>query len=207
VLALRLNARISCVVLAAGAGRRFKAPQHKLVSFFNGKPLLQHAIDAASASHAMSCTVVSGGNTAEILSHVDLRRCSIVENSSWQEGIAATIRCGLAYHAADDACILLVGDQPFIYAADINNLINAFTQERNAIIALTASGVWGTPVLFPQADFRELNKLRGDHGAKRYAEKQQKRVRLLATVNQNALRDIDSVKDYQQLQAHAYRPR
>lgn len=190
-----MSVRVGCVILAAGAGKRFDGPHNKLVSKFRHQPLVQYAVDAAASSRAMDCTVVSGDNTAEILAYVDLRRCSIVQNSAWREGIAASIRCGLACHADDDACIFLVGDQPYVCAADVDHLIQAFTRERDAIVALQASKIWGTPILFGRSDFPALRRLHGDRGAKRYAQAQKTRLRLIPAIDARALRDVDSPAD------------
>ena len=194
-----MNVRVGCVVLAGGAGRRFAKAASKLTARLNAKPLLQYAIDAASASRAMGCTLVLGAATEQILACIDPRRCSIVENSHWQEGLASSLRCGLQIHAADDGCIFVLGDQPFVQAADIDRLIRVFTQERNCIIALRARAVWGAPILFPRADFGGLLKLRGDYGAKPYAERQRKRVRFVDAVDERAFRDIDVHSDFQKL--------
>jgi len=183
------------VILAAGAGRRFGQARNKLLTVVRGKPLVQHAIDAAAASHAMGCTVVTGANSTDILACVELRRCCAIENALWQEGIAASIRTGLACHRDDDACIFLVGDQPFVQSTDIDRLIAAFMHDRNAIVALQAAKVWGTPVLFPRRDFAALSRLRGDEGAKRYAARQEKRLRFVTAVSKDAFADVDSRAD------------
>ena len=194
-----MNVRVACVIMAAGAGRRFDRAVNKLTVRIGPKPLLQYAIDAATASHAMSCTMVVGAAREQILTCVDTRRCSIVENRNWNEGLASSLRTGLLAHLNDEACIFILGDQPFIQTADIDRLIRAFTQARNAIVALRAGAVWGAPILFPRADFGRLLRLAGDHGAKQYAERQRKRLRFVEAADQRAFSDIDVAADYQKL--------
>jgi len=192
-------ARVGCVVLAAGEGRRFGRAQLKLLAPLAGKALVQHAIDAASTSQAMSCTLVVGAQAHEVLSGVDLRRCAVVHNPRWSEGIASSVRVGLAQHREDKACIFMVADQPHIRADDLNRLIAHHLAEREAIVALQAGEIWGTPVLFPARDFSALGRLRGDAGAKRLVQAQRSRLRFVPAVSSQAFADVDTAADYEQV--------
>lgn len=192
-------ARIGCVVLAAGEGRRMGGSGEKLLLPFRGKPLLQQAIDVAAASRAMSCSVVLGANETAVEQSVDTRRCVLLSNPRWKEGIAASISCGLAFHADDDACIFMVADQPFVQSLDLDRLIARFRLHRNAIVALRAGDVWGTPALFPREDFRALARLRGDFGAKRHAQRHVRRVQFITAASGDAFVDVDVPEDCERL--------
>jgi len=194
-----MNARVGCIVLAAGSGARYGARVSKLAAQLGGRPLLQYAIDAACSSHATSCTLVVGARAAEVLVSVDTRRCQVLVNGAWQTGLAASLRCGLAAHPYDDGCILMLGDQPFVSTTDLDRLINAFTRDRRAIVALRSAAIWGAPVIFPHADFAKLARLRGDRGAKGYAETQRRRLRFLEATDENAFADVDSASDLRRL--------
>jgi molybdenum cofactor cytidylyltransferase len=185
--------------MAAGGSRRLGARANKLLLTFRDRPLLQHAIDAASQSQAISCTLVVGANAREILDSVDVRRCAVVDNPKWREGIASSIRAGLAQHRDDEACIFMVADQPYVGVEDIDRLIAHHHAAREAIIALQAGEVWGTPMLFPAHDFDALSKLHGDSGAKRVAEAQRRRLRFVAALSRDAFKDVDTIEDYERL--------
>ena len=185
--------------MAAGESRRLRAHENKLLLAFRGRPLLQHAIDAASLSQAMSCTLVVGAGAKEILESVNVRRCAVTANPNWREGIASSIRAGLAQHRDDEACIFMVADQPFVGVEDIDRLIAHHRAAREAIIALHAGDVWGTPTLFPARDFDALSKLGGDSGAKRYAQGHKRRVRFVGALSNNAFLDVDTNDDYERL--------
>lgn len=191
--------RVGCVILAAGAGRRFGASHNKLTAGFEGKPLLQHVVDAVCASRAMSCSLICGANAVALLAYVETRRCCVLCNPGWEDGIASSIRCGVAQHADDDACVFVVADQPLVRASDIDGLIGAFAAQRDSIASLQASGVWGTPMLFPRSDFHALVGLRGDHGAKRYAKSQQKRLQFVQAANGDLFVDVDRPQDLARL--------
>jgi molybdenum cofactor cytidylyltransferase len=194
------------VVLAAGSGSRFGG--RKLLAPLAGRPLLQRAIDAACGSRALLCALVLGADANDILDCVDSRRCAIVRNEDWREGIAASVRAGLRLAAESDLCIFMLGDQPFVSSDDIDALLqcsadlcSADLYGRPSIVALRAGGTWGAPVLFPRRDFAALARLRGDAGAKRYAETQPKRLRFVTAKDPRAFRDVDSPSDLRDLEA------
>ena len=194
-----MRSRIGCVVLAAGESRRYGKDENKLLLTFAGASIVQHAIDTASISQAMSCTLVLGAEADRVLAAVDPRRCSVVRNWGWREGIASSLRAGLDRHLDDEACIFMVADQPYVGPGDVNRLISRHLDERDAIVALQAGDVWGTPVLFPRADFPKLERLRGDEGAKPLAQSQGSRLRFVAAISAAAFADVDTRADYERV--------
>jgi CTP:molybdopterin cytidylyltransferase MocA len=121
------------------------------------------------------------------------------------------LRCGLREHRDDDACIIALGDQPFVKTADIDLLISTWAEQRPAgdeltsrrrkppIVALRAGDVWGSPVLFPRDDFAALLRLAGDRGAKKYAAAQKDRLAFVAASDARAFHDVDTVADLTRL--------
>jgi molybdenum cofactor cytidylyltransferase len=195
-VAAAVTPRVGCVVLAAGAGRRFGGD--KLIAPLRGRPVLQYAVDAACGAQTLSCTLVLGDGAAQVLAAVEPRRCAVVMNPDWHSGIASSIRCGLRGHNEDDACILMTGDTPFIASVDLDRLIAAWGAT-SSIVALRAGDVWGAPVLFPRRDFAALRALDGDVGAKRYAVKQRQRLVFVDASDPSAFADVDSQADLRRL--------
>jgi len=189
---------VCCAILAAGAAQRFRGG-NKLLAAFRGRPLLQHAVDAACASAAVACLLVVGDDAEAIENEVETRRCAIVQNSGWREGIAASIRRALGERPDDDACIFLVGDEPFVSAGDIDALIAEHERAPHSIVALRTKKTWGTPTLFPRSDYAKLLRLRGDRGAKSYATRLQRRLRFVNAAHPQAFSDIDTRADLERL--------
>lgn len=191
--------RVGCVVLAAGESRRFGRNAIKQLAHVGGVPLVQRAIDAAAGSTALTCTLVIGAHAQAIVGAVDARRCAVIENREWSEGIASSLRTGLAAHREDDACIFMVADQPFVTVADVDRIIEGCAEARDAIVALRAGDVWGTPMLFPRADFAGLLQLRGDGGAKRYAQRHPSRLLFVDAQSRDAFEDVDTASDFERI--------
>ncbi len=189
-MAATLTPRVVAVVLAAGAGRRFGGG--KLAAPLRGRPLLQHALDAACGARALACVLVVGADSARVVAAVDTRRCSVVVNRAWERGISSSIATGLRAQHGADACIFVLGDQPFVTAGDLNRLIAAWEDRPDAIVALRSGDTWGAPMLFPRRDFARLRALAGDTGAKRYAQGNRGRLLFVDAFDRAAFHDVDT---------------
>lgn len=188
--ATRRTPQVACAILAAGSGTRFGG--QKLVTPFDGKPLVQWAVDAACASHAIACGIVLPVDRRdEIVAAVDLRRCAELRNAEAREGIAASIRCAVRAFVAYDGLLVALGDRPRVTSADLDALIAAFARDPSKMYALRREEVWGAPMLFGREHFPALAALRGDEGAKRYALSKPERVIKVDARRADAFADID----------------
>src|SRR5690606_36905353 len=81
------------IVLAGGAGRRFGAA--KQLADLGGRPLVQWALDAAMAAQGLDRVVVVLGARADaVRERLVPGRAEIVVCAEWEEGMAASLRCG-----------------------------------------------------------------------------------------------------------------
>ena len=93
-------------MLAAGAVPRFGGT--KQLADLDGRPLLQHAIDAANAETGLERVVVVLGHEAErIRAAVDLGRAEVVIAEGWDEGQAASLRTGVRAAGDAEAAVVL----------------------------------------------------------------------------------------------------
>ena len=103
------------LILAAGAGTRF-GEQPKQLAELDGRPLLDHAIAAQCAVTELErIAVVLGAFAKQILSRVDFVRAEPVICDRWEDGQAASLRCGIEHLSADahvNKVIVTLGDQP-----------------------------------------------------------------------------------------------
>jgi molybdenum cofactor cytidylyltransferase len=159
---------IAGVVLAAGGSSRFGSP--KQLAKLRGRPLLDHVLDAVRAVPAVDpILVVLGANEERIRAAIELDDVEVVISPSWDEGISASLRAGVAAAAEADAVVIMLGDQPLITPQVIAAVIARVDAPRPAARA-TFGGSPGHPVLIKRSLFAELEHLRGDAGAKELLE-------------------------------------
>jgi molybdenum cofactor cytidylyltransferase len=185
------------IILAAGSSSRLGTAKQNLI--YEGKTLLQRAIDAAIASKADSVVVVLGANADVILPTIQNSPVKIIQNADWQEGMASSIRLGITALRRDgqriNALILMLCDQPFVNDALINELIDNQTQK--GIVASAYNNTLGAPVLFNKAYFPALLLLKGQEGAKKLLLKHPDDVVAIPFALGSV--DVDTPEDFERL--------
>lgn len=157
---------IAAVVLAAGSGSRFGGA--KQLAELDGIPLLEHALRAVEAVPAIDrIVVVLGARADEIRSGVELGRAEPVICADWDEGQAASLRCGIAAVADAEAAVLTLGDMPRVTPAVIARFAD-LAAEHGAVARARAvyDGTPGHPVVLGREYFEQVASLRGDVGAR-----------------------------------------
>jgi len=187
------------VVLAAGLSSRLGKPKQVLV--YNGKSLLNHAVDAALETGMRPVIVVVGANADEVVKGIEKKETEIVKNEYWQEGITSSLRCGLEAmlkkSAHIDGIIFMVCDQPYITKSLLESLLQAQHKTGLPIVASSYDGDSGTPTLFHKKFFAKLMELKGDTGARKLIKQHEGEVASVAFPK--GIIDIDTEKDYEEL--------
>jgi len=158
--------RIAALVLAAGRSSRMGS--NKLMEPVGEKPMLLHTVDAALASAARPVIVVAGHEGQRVRAALAGRAVGIVDNPDHAEGIASSLRAGLAALPPDvDGAIVCLGDMPTVKPEQLDRLIAAFNPlEGRGICVPVVDGKRGNPVLFGAAFFPEMRGAKGDVGAR-----------------------------------------
>lgn len=187
-----MTANVHVLVLAAGASTRLGQPK-QLVQI-GGRPALHIAVSNAVAVAGNAVTVVTGANASDLTYLLSHSPASSIVNRQWEEGIASSIRCGLAVvPAAADAAMIVLGDQVCVTSDDLKRLLAAWNRQENDIAAATYERHVGVPAIFPRWCFSELAQLRGDEGARKILQRNPDRlVRVPMT---NAGFDLDTPED------------
>jgi len=154
---------IGGLILAAGAGRRFGG--RKQLAELDGRPLLEHAVQAMTATPVGRVVVVLGALVEEVTATVDLHGAEPCTCARWDEGQAASLACGLAELAGCEAVVVTLGDQPRMSPDAIRRVISARDGEAVAVRA-TYFGAPGHPVLLERELFESFRNVTGDHGAR-----------------------------------------
>jgi CTP:molybdopterin cytidylyltransferase MocA len=153
--------------LAAGGSRRFGSP--KQLADLEGVPLLQHAVDAMRGVAAIDAIrVVLGAHALEVRDAVDLGDAEPVVCDGWREGMAASLRCGVAALEGADWVVVTLGDQPRVGADVIAAVVERAKGARPGTAAVRAlyDGTPGHPVALGRDLQEQVGELRGDVGAR-----------------------------------------
>jgi molybdenum cofactor cytidylyltransferase len=154
---------IGGLILAAGAGTRFGG--RKQLAELDGRPLLEHAVQAMTAAPVGRVVVVLGALVEEVTATVDLHGAEPLTCERWDEGQAASLACGLAELSDCEAVVVTLGDQPRMSPDAIRRVISARDGEAAAVRA-TYFGAPGHPVLLERELFESFRNVTGDHGAR-----------------------------------------
>lgn len=189
--------QISAVILAAGSSRRFGTPKQLLE--LEGKPILQHVIDAVSSCGFAEIVVVLGHAAADIEAALDLPEgARIVVNPDHTDGQSTSLRCGLASIAPDsDAAALFVGDQPRLGVAAIDEVVRAFRSSGGPVARAVYRGTPGHPVIVTRATFDAFGTAGGDVGARAFLDAAEDVLQV--DLDTDAPRDIDTPEDFEAL--------
>jgi molybdenum cofactor cytidylyltransferase len=154
-----------CIVLAAGASRRFGSA--KQLAKFRGQPLVTRAMRLAEAVSGQQSVLVAGNQWPLVAAACAPLAGYLVVNPDFAEGLGSSIVAGVSAVAASaTGVLLLMADQPLIDAGHLHDMIEAWSQNPQCIVASEFNGIDGPPVLFPASVFPELRALQGDSGAR-----------------------------------------
>ena len=190
------------IILAAGASTRLGTPKQTVL--YEGKTLLQHAIDAAQGAGCHPVVVVLGAHANTILSDLanlhPSSAANIVHNDHWRQGMGTSIAVGLKQLLQIDNALLfaiiMVCDQPFADAALLRVLMTEQEQTGKGIVASAYANTMGVPALFDHKYFDVLMKLSGDEGAKKIMLHHQEDVAMVPF--EKGVVDIDTVRDVEE---------
>jgi len=156
---------ISGIVLAAGSGSRFGGT--KQLAIVNGKPLVQHAVDALADAGVDEVVVVTGHDAVKVAGALTLPGTGrIVYNPAFADGQATSLAA--AIHALDDeseAAIVLMADQPGVTGEVVRALVDRFRATRMQVVRAAYRDGPG-PSLLSREIYGEAGHLHGDVGAR-----------------------------------------
>jgi molybdenum cofactor cytidylyltransferase len=156
--------KIAGLILAAGCSSRM-GDENKLMMPFQGKPMLNHVVNASLNSNLTQTFVVVGHQSSEIKNLVQSDDIQCVENEQWETGMASSIVAGISQLKQFDGFLILLGDMPLVTPELINEII--FHGSADKIVIPIKDGLHGNPVFFGSKFRDELLTLYGDSGAKK----------------------------------------
>lgn len=191
--------KIQLLLMAAGASKRLGQPK-QLVKY-KGKTLIRRMAEEALKANIGELTVVTGYDHLTIEKEIEGIKLNIYYNTEWEEGLGSSIRNGIKHvckkHPDTNAILFIMVDQPFVDAAHLQKIANAYDSARPMIIASAYQGTFGVPVLVDNKYFDEMLQLQGDEGGKKIFVKYIKDIVEIPFI-EGAI-DIDEKKDLKSL--------
>jgi CTP:molybdopterin cytidylyltransferase MocA len=170
-LAAAQRPHLACLVLAAGGSTRLGRPKQLLR--FRGRPLIVRAVAAGARFAAAAPVVVLGAERLRLRALLRRERararvcCRVVVNARWREGLASSLRVGLAALPREaDAVLVLLVDQPAVTADVLERLVASWRRKPRLPAAARYAGRLGVPAILPRRLFRDAARLPGDAGAR-----------------------------------------
>ena len=185
------RAELHAIVLAAGAARRFGTL--KQLQTIEGEPLLLRVARRA-ATAVDHTTVVLGAHAERLAPLLAAEPFALHVNTQWADGLASSIRTGIA--ALPPSCagaMLVLADQMAIRAEHYAQLATLWRQVPDSIVAAHFDGHAGAPAIFPRRLFAALLALEGDVGARFVLREHADALRTLAMPS--AALDLDTPAD------------
>lgn len=182
---------VMAVVLAAGAGSRFRASgatEHKLLVPVRGRPVVAWAIDAALAAGFDELVVVTGAVALPVPAGV-----RVLHNDRSTEGQATSLALAVerGRTAGHDVLVVGLGDQPFLTPEAWRAVAAAVSLERPLATA-SYDGVAGQPVAMHSSLWDEIPTT-GDAGARSLLSRH--RDLLVEVPCTGSPADIDTLED------------
>ena len=183
------------ILLAAGRGTRFGGD--KLLATLPPAPGVQRGTSvgamaarrlAAALPDAIAVVRPGDDRVADALRVAGMR---IVECADADDGMGASLACGVAATSDADAWIVALADMPWIAPTTIRAVADALSAGAT-IVAPVYGGERGHPVGFARSHFSALSALTGDAGARSIVTAHSDELTLLDVDDAGIVRDVDT---------------
>jgi CTP:molybdopterin cytidylyltransferase MocA len=182
---------VAGLVLAAGAGRRYGMP--KALVEYEGRRLVDRAVDTLRGGGADPVVVVLGAAAGQVRQAARLERCTVVENPDWDTGMGSSLRAGLTALATTGAvaAVVLLVDTPGITAEAVRRVAGGSAPD--ALVTGGYGDRWGHPVLLGRDHWPGVAALAvGDTGARPYLRAHAGAVRVVPCDDVSDDHDLDT---------------
>lgn len=192
-----MRQRHVAIVLAAGGSQRLGRPKQWLT--INGESLLARCVRLATETAPERIIAVLGAHAAalrEELEHAGIANLHCIDNPSWHEGMASSLRAAAAELADWQGRSLIIAcDQPRLTAGHLHALLDAARSHPDHDIASAYADAIGIPALIRATSLRASRALHGDRGLR--ALWRDPAARVHSVVAEELAFDIDTPDDLQ----------
>lgn len=188
------------IYMASGIGRRFGS--NKLLAPLGKRPLYQHGFSHLQAGArqveavcpSWQCRLVVVSAYDDVLSWCRRQGATAVRNEGHTEGMASSMRLGVAHASWADAWAFFAADQPFLAGETIAVFISSYIASGCSLGCAACGSRKGSPAVFGRPYKEELLALKGEAGGK---EILQRHGHSLWTyeICRDELYDVDTARD------------
>ena len=188
---------ICAIVLAAGQSRRMG--RQKMLLPYGGTTVIAHVVDQLLAGVVDGVCVVVGHEEEGAPQALEGRPVTVVSNPDPDAGMLSSVRCGIrALPESCDAVMVVLGDQPGITSALVDDLANTFAATGKGIVVPACEGKRGHPLLFSHRYCGEVLTSFDDLGLRGLLRAHPDDVVELEVSDDAVLSDMDRPEDYQE---------
>jgi molybdenum cofactor cytidylyltransferase len=146
---------LAAVILSGGASSRMGSPKALLA--YQGRPFLEHLLEATAHRQIGVRRVVLGAHAEPIAKAINLKADEIVINEDWEKGQLTSIQAALrTLPQGTDGILLCLIDHPLISTDLVQELIEQFYKSKKLIVLPVYEERRGHPVIFSAALYDEL---------------------------------------------------
>lgn len=191
--------RPAIVVLAAGQGRRFTGPRHKLEQPLNGSSVLGSTVRHALQTRLPVVVVTTAPLVQLVADQLATRDIVVLAEAEAARGMGHSIVAGVVERSSAHGWLVLPGDMPLVRPATLLQVAGAL--EHHAVAFAQHRGRRGHPVGFGAELYSELMQLQGDEGARRLIARYP--ACACEVDDPGVLLDVDTVQDLEAARAGA----
>ena len=191
--------KIGFLFLAAGASTRMRGSD-KLLREIDGVPLLKRTLDEALKLNFPVFVTVPVHNTERKLI-ISKTNAVIIEVTNAELGMGHSIAKGTVEITKKLNILSLAicpADLPNLSGQSLKKLTNYFFKSPELICRPTQfrNLKFGHPVIFPKKYFEELKLIKGDKGARKIVNKNEKDLNSYDTDDESYFLDLDTPEDF-----------
>jgi molybdenum cofactor cytidylyltransferase len=186
---------IWAVVLAAGGSRRMGT--QKMLLPFGDTTIVESVVRAALDASLQGVVVVLGADEARVREKLAPYPVTFAVNADWERGMLSSVQAGFAALPEKvTAAVVMLGDQPFVKAETVDELVARHRETRKGIVLPVHGGRRGHPVLIDAKYKSEIIALGLEATLRDIVQAHAEDVLEVEIDDPDILRDIDTPKDY-----------
>ena len=188
---------ITAILLAAGQSKRLRG-ENKLTKLFKGKPLINNILFSLIKSKVNKIIIVLGFEHLKVKTKLlKSKKINFVINKNYKKGMSSSIKTGLKKLPKNSQGFLIVlGDMPNITKTTINKICLSITRSDKEIILPKFKNRTGNPIGFKQSMIKNINKIKGDRGAKNIIKKNNKKIKFLNINSKSILTNLNTKRNF-----------